>query len=415
MSETAETVQTAPAEQVNAGAKPEANWDALNSDDLFKPETFEAPKAEPKAEEVNTDTETTEQKEAREKAETDKVANEAKTKEEADALAVKAKELGLDEKATKEQIEAAEKLKADAEPKPIEFTETDITAPVLEPEDGSFLALMKARGHEITKDTPDTWEEFEAKENAKWQGEIEKAKAITKDVVLADFTPEARAVVDLLNSGVTIEQIYEPVRMINELKKLDGPELVRRDLEGRVDAQGNREWTDDEIDKKIEMLAKDGNLDLVEKEIRLFLNKQESTIKQEHTQKLQQYQQQKTAALQHQKEQETAQFQKALNTVSEFMGGKVSDGLKQAILQKHNAGAYDNVLNSSEAKVKLLLYEELGAKAIKHIENTFFEKGRDTYAKKLSNVPPIQKESGGRVVPKDNQLGNWDAAINDFK
>lgn len=91
----------------------------------------------------------------------------------------------------------------------------------------------------------------------------------------------------------------------------------------------------------------------------------EQEIKIEHSQKLKQFQDRKEQQVQQEKQESVAQFTKAMNTVSEFMGGKISEDAKQAIIKKQQSGAYDNVLSDPKNLAEFILYKEFGQKAIK--------------------------------------------------
>lgn len=309
--------------------------------------------------------------------------------------------------------EGENKEESAEEEKPlIEFKAEDVNNAVseTEPEDGTWLAVAKASGLEIQDDS---FEAYQSAVEAKYNAQIEQVKAQTEDTILAKYSPEARMTIELLNSGLSLEEVYAPTQMIKELKSLDDAALVRKNLEETRDAQGNPVYDSDFIDKEIETLIEKGNIDHEAKRIRKKLELIEQEIQLEHSQKLKQFQEKKAQIAEQTKHQSVAQFTNALNTVSEFMGGKLSDEAKQAIVKKQQAGLYDNLLNDPKKLAEFVLYNEFGQKAIKNLENTAYQRGREEKTKKLVNVPPVNQTGASRTIT-NQPTNNWDAIKEGF-
>lgn len=391
MSDETVTTEVVSQEATEKGNAPlENNWDAITNAPEFS------------ADYVAPTTETAKPDENQEKS--DKPANEANTNEDnTDKNQEKAKE--GDENQEKTDDKPVDELTED---KPlIEFKAEDVTgAPESEPADGTWLAVAKASGIEGLKE--DSFEAYQSAVEAKYNAKIEEVKSITEDKVLEKFSPEARATIELLNSGLSLEQIYAPLQEVQQLKQLDDVSLVRKALEEAAMPDGTKMWDADMIEAKLEKLLEEGKVDVEAKGIRRILEVEEQKIKLEHNSKLQQYQEKKVQTVEQQKQESAAKFTQAMSTVTEFFGGKISEEAKQAIIKKHQSGAYNDLLNNPKDMAEFVLYKEFGQKAIKNLENTAFQRGREEKTKKLLNIPPVTQSGGGRTIT-NTEADNWSA------
>jgi len=389
MSDETVTVQETESQSSNEGNAPLNNWDAITNAQEFN----DGPITE-NADDVKTD---------KNQGEADKPQNEAKEgdkpEDNQNTEAVKP-----DENQEKEGDKPADETTEDTPL--IEFKAEDVTGtPESEPEDGTWLAVAKAQGVEIKEDS---FEAYTQAVEEKYNAKIEEVKTLTEDKVLEKYSPEARATIELLNSGLTMEQIYAPVQEIQSLKQLDDVSLIRKALEEQTMPDGTKMWDVDMIDAKIEKIAESGRTEIEGKEIRRQLDAMEQQIKLDHSNKLRQFQEKKVQLAEQQKQESAAKFTQAMSTVTEFFGGKISEDAKQAIIKKHQSGAYDNLLSDPKKVAEFVLYNEFGQKAIKNLENTAFQRGREEKTKKLVNVPPVTQNGNGRVITNTTS-DNWDA------
>ena len=392
--ETVTVQETANQEGSEKGNAPLNNWDAITNAEEFNTESFT-----PKADDVKTD----EVEELADEAKEDKPNADAEVKD----------ETKTDEKpeTEKKDTEVADETKEGDKPL-IEFKAEDVVNETeTDPAEGTFLALAKAQGIELKEDS---FEAYQLGIEEKYNAKVEEVKKTTEDTVLAKYSPEARATIELLNSGLSLEQIYAPLQEVQQLKALDDVSLVRKALEEATMPDGvTKMWDADMVEAQMEKMLEKGDVDQEAKKIRRILDANEQEIKIEHSQKLKQFQDRKEQQVRQEKQESVAQFTKAMNTVSEFMGGKISEDAKQAIIKKQQSGAYDNVLSDPKNLAEFILYKEFGQKAIKNIENTAFQKGREEKTKKLLNIPPVTQNGGGRVIT-NNEANNWDALKEGF-
>jgi len=390
MSDETVTTEVVPQETAKEGNAPlESNWDAITNAPEFSAD-YVAPK-----------TDSTKPDEDQNKS--SETVDEAKTNEDnADADQNKEKEGEGQEKPGDKPADET------TEDKPlIEFKVEDVKGtPEAEPEDGTWLAVAKASGIEDLKE--DSFEAYQSAVEAKYNAKIEEVKSITEDKVLEKFSPEARATIELLNSGLSLEQIYAPLQEVQQLKQLDDVSLVRKALEEAKMPDGTKMWDADMIEAKLEKILEEGKADVEAKNIRRILEVEEQKIKLEHSNKLQQYQEKKVQLAEQQKQESAAKFTQAMSTVTEFFGGKISEEAKQAIIKKHQSGAYNDLLNNPKDIAEFVLYKEFGQKAIKNLENTAFQRGREEKTKKLLNVPPVTQNGSGRTIT-NTETDNWSA------
>jgi hypothetical protein len=282
----------------------------------------------------------------------------------------------------------------------LEFKAEDITGFEKQPEDGTFLALAKEMGVEIQE------ESFEAYKAA-IESKIESAKALTKDVILAGLPPEAATTIKLLEMGWSLEDISAPTQKIDKYLSMDSAELIREDrkLLG---------WDEERIDTELTYLTDKGFLDHEANGMRDALKNQRENIIQQRDQTLADYAQNKDKVAQQQKEQEVSQIKQAISDMDKFMDVPLAKDARDAIAIKLSRGDYDSLFSDPKIRAEFIMYKELGEKAAKHIERTSFEKGRATITKKLLNIPPVESQTGKKVVETNQNINNWDAITNDL-
>lgn len=323
---------------------------------------------------------------------------------EVETLKAEAKELGLPETATKEDVAAAKLV---AEPKSLEFKLDDIQNVPQEYEDGTFKALAKNLYNvDLADETPEAFQKaFVPRE------EFEKVQNITLDSLLSTLNPEVATDIKLMQMGWSREQVLAPTREIEQYLSLDDAALIRADLE----AQGD--LTPEIIDNKMENLAAEPQkMKLAADEMRILLNREKNQIIENRKQTLQKYESDKQAAILHQQKQERNQVTDALNNVSTFMGVPVTKEVKEAFVKKYNNGLYDTELNSPAGKAQFIFQREMGEKLTKHIQNKASEAAKMEVTKKLLNVPPVQTGAGQRVDTSKQPTDNpWGAVSEDFK
>lgn len=388
--------------QTIAPDKVEANWDALSSDPIMGDPNYKPAEA-PKEDAINSDViETDEQKaekEAASKLESDNKIKEEKEASDKLALSAAAKELGLPETATKEEIEAAKKAPSDE----LKITLEDISdVPQTHPE-GSFKAFAQKLGAEIEEDTVDSFKaKFIPKEEA------EKIARVNKEALFASLSPEVAAALELKELGIPDELLLDPTKDIDNYLKLDDAELVRANL-AATDG-----WTTEMIDTEIESLVDSGKISHEAGKVRIDLNHQKNNILAHKTELVSKHTAQRQEVAARQKEQEKTQFIETMNKVSTFMGVTIPPEVKETFIKKYNSGLYDKDLSSVDAKVNYILKQELEGKISKHIQNKASEKAKKEVTDKLLNIPPVVENGGGRVIT-NVQNDNWGAIETDFK
>lgn len=375
-------------EQRDAGF---SNWEALESDPAFS--DVEIPL-------VNGAAETEEEEESQEteaNTETEEATEETEETEEEKSEDTEKEE--VKDEAKEEESETEEEKESSL----IEFKAEDIEGFEKEPEDGTWMAVAKAQGVEIEEDS---FEAYNQAVESKYQAEIEKAKSLTKEALFADMKPETVAALKLIEMGIPEEEVFAPAQRLDSYLAMDDAALIREDLK-------LMNWDDERIDKEMELLGEKDAIGHQAAKIRDLLNVEKEKITQQRESLLSQYKENKERVTIQQREQSATEFKTALDTVERFMEVPISSDAKKAILTKFNRGDYDKELNNAKSRVELILYKELGQKALKHVENTAYQKGRDEKTKKLLNVPPVTSKQGNKVV-ENSQINNWEAIEEDF-
>jgi hypothetical protein len=373
----------------------EMNWDSFSNEALFNDDVkVEETKQEEPKEEQNNNT-------GDENAQ-DKSGSEENTQEGSEETAEGEETVG--ENTDKQDDKTNETTEENKEETPVvEFKSEDVEGFEKEPEDGTWLAVAKAKGLTITEDS---YEAYDKALEEKIKSIETAAKSITIENIYSELKPETVAVLKLIESGIPEEQVFAPTQMIDGFLALEDAALLREDLK----ASG---MTDEQIDIELEMQTEKGWLKHSADKLRMALNAQKEQIVKQREEILQQYSQNKEKVALEQKQQEAVRFQSALDTVSKFMNIPLSAEAKDAIRTKYNRGEYDQSVKDPKSMVELILWKEFGEKAIKHVENTAYQRGRDEKTKKLHSVPPVSGKTANRQA-ENNQIGNFDLLEQDF-
>lgn len=311
------------------------------------------------------------------------------TEQESEALKVEAKDLGLPETATKEEIEAAKVAKTDSTPPPvIEFTTEDIKD-AIEPEDGTWAAIAKADGLPIDKKFEEyTHEDYKQGLSAKHQEELAQVKSMTKESLFSTLKPETAVNLRLMEMGVSEDKLFEAERNIDKYLALDNAGLIRADKE----LLG---WPVERIDQEIEELTARGSVDHEGLKLRDMLEGSKKNLQNEKQDILKEYESKQEQAILAQKEEEKTHFKKAMNDVSTFMGSPIPTEIKEAVIRKFNSGVYDKYLTTLESKAEYILFRELNQKILKTVQNAASAKGRDEIREKLLVTKPESNNNAG--------------------
>jgi hypothetical protein len=368
----------------------ETNWDAVTN--AFEGKKVETETPPPPIQEEKKP----EQQENVEELKIDEKAPETITPEqEAEALKAEAKELGLEESATKEQIEAKRAEIAAADKPIIEFKAEDIEGNEKEPPEGSWFAVAKEAGIKIENDT---FEDFQKALIAPYVKQAEEAKTMAVENLFQGLNPKTVAAFKLMEMGVDESELFEPTKKIDGYLALDNAALIRADKE----AMG---WKPETIDAELELLETKNLINHEAEKLRMALNVNKEAILNERKTYIEQYESKKEQAILAQKEQEKSHFKKAMDTVQSFMDVPIPNDVKEAVTRKFNNGAYDDILATPESKAEYILYKELGKKITNTLKSTAFAKGKEEIRAKLLSVPPVTNNNAGQQQ-KINQDSN---------
>lgn len=281
----------------------------------------------------------------------------------------------------------------------------ELTLETTEPEEGSWLAVAKAKGLEITEDSVEAYDEAIIKPY------IEKLEAIqTKKVeeYLTDVDPKIRMQIELNKAGLSFEEINAPLENIAKFLSLDDTALYREDLLARY-SKAAPEWIDAEVEKAVES----GQVSHEATRIRLELDAVKAGIDEERNQIIEKYKANKDNFLTSQRNEEVASVAKAMNDMSSLMGKTIPEDIRKQLGVNYSKGEYDQLLKDPQAIAEFIAYKKLGQQITKNIETESFNKGKLEQAKKLHNTPPVTTGgAGSQLVAKtgDGNLDNLTAA-----
>lgn len=320
-------------------------------------------------------------------------------------LKVKAVELGLPETATKDEITAAELAKAEATEG--FTTPEELQTGILGVEDGTWKALMVAEGLEVPADYSEEkgFELYKQAETAKWTAEIEKAKSAGKEAAFATLRPDVAAALELANSipDLSIEQLVNPTIQLDNYLKLDKEALIREDIK-----LANPEYTPEMIDVEMQKIKDANQIDILDAKIRIDINKEKQNIQAFQNQKIQEYkdkqQQSKIEAVSKFNEQTS----KALDGVQTFLDKKITDTDRQFLRNKIDNGAIDQLKNDPIKLARALSMLEFYDKGITGYENRVREKVLLDHKKNLHNTPITTTTAGQTVVAKQPIKSGFD-------
>jgi len=276
----------------------------------------------------------------------------------------------------------------------------ELTLETTEPEEGSWLAVAKAKGLEITEDSVEAYDEAIIKPY------VEKLEAIqTKKVeeYLTDVDPKIRMQIELNKAGLSFEEINAPLENIAKFLSLDDTALYREDLLARY-SKAAPEWIDAEVEKAVES----GQVSHEATRIRLELDAVKANIDEERNQIIEKYKANKDNFLTSQRNEEVASVTKAMNDMSTLMGKTIPEDIRKQLGVNYSKGEYDQLLKDPQAIAEFIAYKKLGNQITKNIETESFNKGKLEQAKKLHNTPPVTTGGAGTQLATKVGDGNLD-------
>lgn len=317
------------------------------------------------------------------------------TAEETEALKTKAKGLGLEETATKEQIEAAETAKADTEWKLDEVVKSPE-----EENDGTWKGLIETfelgevpadyseeKGFEVVQDL------FNKKLDAVKNEALSEAKFDRYVDVPENIRPEAEMIVELMKSGQTIEQITAPLLELAQYEAMSKEELVRSYLLGKNKG-------DEEVANLLmEEAVANGKVDVYHKAAKIELDNIKQSLNGQRQQQVEIYKNNQKQIQEQRTNQENLKLKVALDRVPEFLGKKLPDNLKSQLAGELQTEAYRNMPGTPEQKVKYFLFNKFGDTAMKNFQDRALEKVVVEHKQNIHNVPIKETGNANRVEP----------------
>jgi len=314
------------------------------------------------------------------------------------------------EEPAKTDVKATDKEVVTPTDDALELTVADIKDVPVVHDEGSWKGVASDLGFEVAEDT------FEAftqtfKENYVPKSEVEKLATVSRESLLATLDPKIATAFELIEMGVPQELALNPTKIQDDYLAMDNASLMRAALTYKY--QGVKDLTpqqrEDMVEAKLEELVEDpSKLEIQANIVRADVMTDKQNILQEQAQLVQKFTEQKQQVAYQQKVEADNQFKEALTKESTFMGLKLSQDVKDAILKKYSTGAYEDALNPAQAKLRAILQLEYGDKFAKAVQSKAKEEGKAEIVRKLSDIPPKATQGGSRVqvVSSDNHTEN---------
>lgn len=317
------------------------------------------------------------------------------------ALKAEAKELELPETATKEEVEAAKTAKAAAEDNGFEEeTATD--------KEDTWKSFFESKQIDIPADfTEDKgFEIYEATKEAEKAAAVEEAKAIKETDLFASLPEKTRAegqlIVDLLKTGRTLEEIYQPFQQIKEWKSIPKEQLIRQKyaaMEG---------WSPEMVDHRMQQIEADKTMDIEYDIVLATVNQLEKNITTQHKQDIENYNSHQNRVLEQKRTQDLASIKAALDKMPTFMDRKLSEENKQSALR--DIGQFDKA--TPQDKAEYMLWKKFGKIELQSIQARATEKATLEKAKTQHNIP-IPAAGGNRTNTATQHKTGMERAEND--
>lgn len=314
------------------------------------------------------------------------------------------------EEATKEEVKKEEPSKTEAVKEEVvtptddslELKVEDIKDLPTVHDEGSWKGVASDLGFDLPEDSFEVFTKT-FKENFVPKAEVDRLTAVSRESLLATLDPKIATAFELIEMGVPQELALNPTKLQDDYLAMESAALVRESLAAQ------KGWTDEMVDAQMEELAADPQkLEVKANIVRANLNAVKQDILQEQAQLVQKFTEQKQQEAYQRKVAADNQFKEALTKESTFMGLKLSQEVKDAILTKYSKGLYEDALNPAQAKLRAILQLEYGDKFAKVVQSKAKEEGKAEIVRKLSDIPPKTPQGGSRVqvVSSDNHNEN---------
>ncbi len=274
----------------------------------------------------------------------------------------------------------------------------------------NWINLAKVNNVEITEDTFSAYDKAtRAKFESDKQAAVEALRQEKLDLELNKLPVEARAIIEGLKEGHSVQDLLAPVQQIDNLLALSNEELVAEDyrlqnVEGQPPV-----WTEDLIEKQIADLIENDRLDLAAAPLRTILNNNKKVVAQNQVDKFAQLQQQRAEHESKMRITESETIKNTISSMKEYMGVPITPEVVNYIQQKWAKGEYHDSFKDPKKVADFLVYQEFGDQGIKALKNREYQRGRDEIANKLHNIPPVSK-TGAVVIPQAQKAdGNFGA------
>jgi len=242
------------------------------------------------------------------------------------------------------------------------------------------------------------------------QSKVEDAVSaveVDTEAILGNMAPKARQLVEFLNDGGNIDDVYSTTSEFDKYLMLDNLSLSKEDLK----AQG---LDDNEIAIEIANLEDTGRLGIFAKKVRNDL----SSLRDKEVNDLAGRQKEYSDNLEKQeetiKQENFTAIKKSLDNIKDFYGAKVEKEHRDYIIAEWKSGRVAEKVNDPDFMANVLLSDAFGKDLFEQVKKSAFQDGTSKIKEKLHNLPT--KAGGSRTVKTETNsedFGAWSSINSD--
>lgn len=249
-----------------------------------------------------------------------------------------------------------------------------------EPE-GTWIDVAETLGIE-KPENPDDFEGFKANYEKKLVSEYERGKSEAVAADLSKFSPDARLFFDALNNGMKPADVIDVSRPFNDVLANPNDVLYKMylmDYLGQSDAQA---------DENIATLQETGTFDLEVAKVRTFLTQTRDAKVNELISNSAKAWDAEQKRILDSKNELNGKIKSVLEKKTEFLGGKLLDSHRQALLRTWENGTFESSLkNDPEAIVDFMLWRTFSKDRLAKLKENISNQTKLDVLKKQANVP----------------------------
>lgn len=254
------------------------------------------------------------------------------------------------------------------------------------------------------EDYGDFQEAYKNKIKAAEKAAYEKAKSEIQespDAILDEIDSQTRELIRLAKGGADIASLMSPVNEVDKYLALDNETLIKEDLSGRESSPGTPLYTEEQIEAKLEKMQENDLVELEADKIREDLYAHKQQLAQDIINEQIELKEQREAEQLRAQEEQSKVFNESVDSIDEFMGGRVGDEAKAFVKKQWENGEVHKMFSDPKKVVEFMLYNTFGEQVLEQSKTASYNEGQSKSKQGLHNTPPIT--GGGSRIPESVQ------------